>query len=113
MRERERERDIRESTERDQKERSERADQREIKETELEIRHDNQTSPNQVLTHAARAAAKQRLQSAAAKQRPPLVAARGAREGLWLEQQSDYNLPDVAAHFHIQCGAAAAAPRAN
>ena len=33
-------------------------------------------SPNQVLTHAARAAAKQ----------PPLVAARGAREGLWLEQ---------------------------
>ena len=32
-------------------------------------------SPNQVLTHAARAAAKQ-----------PLVAARGAREGLWLEQ---------------------------
>ena len=31
-------------------------------------------SPNQVLTHAARAAAKQ------------LVAARGAREGLWLEQ---------------------------
>ena len=32
------------------------------------------TSPNQVLTHAARAAAKQ----------PPLVAARGAREGLWL-----------------------------
>ena len=34
------------------------------------------TSPNQVLTHAARAAAK-----------APLVAARGAREGLWLEQQ--------------------------
>ena len=31
-------------------------------------------SPIQVLTHAARAAAK-----------PPLVAARGAREGLWLE----------------------------
>ena len=29
-----------------------------------------------MLTHAARAAAKQ----------PPLVAARGAREGLWLEQ---------------------------
>ena len=36
-------------------------------------------SPNQVLTHAARAAAKQ----------PPLVAARGAREGLWLEQQNN------------------------
>ena len=32
--------------------------------------------PNQVLTHAARAAAKQ----------APLVAARDAREGLWLEQ---------------------------
>ena len=38
-----------------------------------------QTSPNQVLTHAARAAAKQ-------LNKPPLVAARGAREGLWLEQ---------------------------
>ena len=38
-------------------------------------------SPNQVLTHAARAAAKQ-------LKRPPLVAARGAREGLWLEQLS-------------------------
>ena len=36
-------------------------------------------SPNQVLTHAARAAAKQ-------LNKPPLVAARGAREGLWLEQ---------------------------
>ena len=34
-------------------------------------------SPNQVLTHAARAAAKQSL-----------VAARGAREGLWLEQEA-------------------------
>ena len=34
-------------------------------------------SPNQVLTHAARAAA---------PFQPPLVAARGAREGLWLEQ---------------------------
>ena len=34
-------------------------------------------SPYQVLTHAARAAAKQL----------PLVAARGAREGLWLEQR--------------------------
>ena len=32
-----------------------------------------------MLTHAARAAAKQLNQ-------PPLVAARGAREGLWLEQ---------------------------
>ena len=37
-------------------------------------------SPNQVLTHAARAAAKQ------LNFQPPLVAARGAREGLWLEQ---------------------------
>ena len=37
------------------------------------------SSPNQVLTHAARAAAKVAFQ-------PPLVAARGAREGLWLEQ---------------------------
>ena len=37
-----------------------------------------QDSPNQVLTHAARAAAK-----------APLVAARGAREGLWLEQWQD------------------------
>ena len=36
--------------------------------------------PNQVLTHAARAAAKQ------LNFQPPLVAARGAREGLWLEQ---------------------------
>ena len=36
-------------------------------------------SPNQVLTHAARAAAK-----------PPLVAARGAREGLWLEKNFPY-----------------------
>ena len=40
-------------------------------------------SPNQVLTHAARAAAKQ-LNKVAFQ--PPLVAARGAREGLWLEQ---------------------------
>ena len=39
----------------------------------------HQSSPNQVLTHAARAAAKQ----------PPLVAARGAREGLWLEQSPE------------------------
>ena len=38
--------------------------------------HNPVASPNQVLTHAARAAAKQL----------PLVAARGAREGLWLEQ---------------------------
>ena len=37
-------------------------------------------SPNQVLTHAARAAAKQPFQ-------PPPVAASGAREGLWLEQR--------------------------
>ena len=36
----------------------------------------SRSSPNQVLTHAARAAASQ----------APLVAARGAREGLWLEQ---------------------------
>ena len=36
-------------------------------------------SPNQVLTHAARAAAKQ-------LNKAPLVAARGAHEGLWLEQ---------------------------
>ena len=36
------------------------------------------TSPNQVLTHAARAAAKAPFQA-------PLVAARGAREGLWSE----------------------------
>ena len=36
-------------------------------------------SPNQVLTHAARAAAKQ-------LNKAPLVAARGAREGLWLKQ---------------------------
>ena len=35
-------------------------------------------SPNQVLTHAARAAAKQ-------LNKAPLVAARGAREGLWSE----------------------------
>ena len=41
-------------------------------------------SPNQVLTHAARAAAKQ-LNKVAFQ--PPLVAARGAREGLWLEQR--------------------------
>ena len=40
-------------------------------------------SPNQVLTHAARAAAKQ-------LNKPPLVAARGAREGLWLEQGARY-----------------------
>ena len=38
-----------------------------------------ESSPNQVLTHAARAAARQ----------PPLVAARGAREGLWLEQRRE------------------------
>ena len=44
-----------------------------------------QSSPNQVLTHAARAAAKQ----------PPLVAARGAREGLWLEQQAEQSLTTV------------------
>ena len=38
-------------------------------------------SPNQVLTHAARVAAKH-LQSGC---KAPLVAARCAREGLWLE----------------------------
>ena len=37
-------------------------------------------SPNQVLTHAARAAAKQ------LNKLPPPMAARGAREGLWLEK---------------------------
>ena len=41
------------------------------------VRLSSKLSPNQVLTHAARAAAKQ-LNKAA-----PLVAARGAREGLW------------------------------
>ena len=41
-------------------------------------------SPNQVLTHAARAAAKQLINRWPFQ--PPLVAARGAREGLWLEQ---------------------------
>ena len=41
-------------------------------------------SPNQVLTHAARAAARQPFQ-------PPLVAARGACEGLWLEQIDSMN----------------------
>ena len=38
-------------------------------------------SPNQVLTHAVRAAAKQLN-----KFQPPLVDARGARKGPWLEQ---------------------------
>ena len=42
------------------------------------VRQATSPSPNQVLTHAARAAAKQ----------APLEAARGAREGLWLEQTS-------------------------
>ena len=42
-----------------------------------------QHSPNQVLTHAARAAAEQLN-----FQPPALVAARGAREGLWLEQRA-------------------------
>ena len=41
-------------------------------------RASDNVSPNQVLTHAARAAAEQ----------PHLVAARGAREGLWLEQDN-------------------------
>ena len=41
-------------------------------------------SPNQVLTPAARAAAKQ------LNFQPPLVAARGAREGFWLEQQKSF-----------------------
>ena len=39
-------------------------------------------SPNQVLTHAARAAAKQLNK---VPFQAPLVAARGAREGLWSE----------------------------
>ena len=43
------------------------------------------SSPNQVLTHAARAAAKQLNK---APFQAPLVAARGAREGLWLEQHN-------------------------
>ena len=43
----------------------------------LDMFHVGVRSPNQVLTHAARAAAKAPL--------APLVAARGAREGLWLE----------------------------
>ena len=49
-------------------------------------------SPNQVLTHAARAAAEQlnkllcHLWWQPGGFQPPLVAARGAREGLWLEQ---------------------------
>ena len=42
-----------------------------------------QSSPNQVLTHAARAAAEQLNKPA------PLVAARGARKGLWLEQAAN------------------------
>ena len=41
-------------------------------------------SPNQVLTHAARAAAKQLNK---VPFQAPLVAAHGAREGLWLEQR--------------------------
>ena len=50
-------------------------------------------SPNQVLTHAARAAAKQlnKVPEVQLNKVPdvpfqaPLVAARGAREGFWLE----------------------------
>ena len=45
-------------------------------------------SPNQVLTHAARAAASQLNQA-------PLVAARGAREGLWLEQRVGYHHDNI------------------
>ena len=66
-------------------------------------------SPNQVLTHAARAAAKHLwwLQSTSGCKAPlaakhlwlqstsgckaPLVAARGAREGLWLEQPCSHS----------------------
>ena len=44
-----------------------------------------------MLTHAARAAAKQLNK---AFQAPP-VAARGAREGLWLEQLSDPHLKRI------------------
>ena len=44
--------------------------------------HSAESSPNQVLTHAARAAAKQLNK---VPFQAPLVAARGAREGLWLE----------------------------
>ena len=73
-------------------------------------------SPNQMLTHAARAAASQlnkplrgrarrarralvratRGCKAAKNFQPPLVAARGAREGLWLEQYHR----DKGAHYH-------------
>ena len=42
-------------------------------------------SPNQVLTHAARAAAKQLNKAPEVPFQAPLVAARGAREGLWSE----------------------------
>ena len=53
-------------------------------------------SPNQVLTHAARAAAKQ-----------PLVAALGALEGLWLEQSGNvrrFTRPVVKpARLHFAC----------
>ena len=48
-------------------------------------------SPNQVLTHAARAAAKQLNK---VPFQAPLVAARGAREGLWLEQSSWLHEPN-------------------
>ena len=41
---------------------------------------------NQVLTHAARAAAKQLNKKKAAFQAPLVAARAGAREGLWLEQ---------------------------
>ena len=43
------------------------------------------SSPNQVLTHAARAAAKQLIKQLNKPFQAPLVAARGAREGLWSE----------------------------
>ena len=56
-------------------------------------------SPNQVLTHAARAAAKQLNNFSHS------VAARGARQGPW----SGQHLPDGAAHFHVE--AAASLPR--
>ena len=57
-------------------------------------------SPNQVLTHAraARAAALQLNKVPFQAPLVPLVAARGAREGLWLEQRAaGHSLPGCAA----------------
>ena len=68
-------------------------------------------SPNQVLTHAARAAAKQLNKQLNKPFQPPLVAARGAREGLWLEQVDGYHPEDgyypssvqvVVSLFHVE-----------